>query len=135
MLLGEFIKMKIATILDDEGSISWNKTHKCFHIRISNTNRKYLEWIKNMLGVGCIMDLGKTQKGTPIFQFGANCLQGLFVCLLLEDYLWLKKDKAEKVIEHYNKKIGNASYRWQQWYKVKLAKYNLVFKNNKVKLD
>ena len=94
-------KAYIAGMVDADGYITMG-TKKQPQIGITNSCKRMLDWISEIIGHGKIEHKGyneKTQKTTYVWRL---CGMASIKCLLeqISPYLKIKKDKAKKVIQY-----------------------------------
>lgn len=118
-LIDELTKVRLATIIDCEGTIAIykvkepNKSNNRIlcnlrpTISVSQKERWYIEQFKDVFGFGNISNCGKDSKYP---QYRAYYIQALIVCIELVDYLQLKRDKAIEIINFYLTKMKGKYY-------------------------
>lgn len=123
------MKIRLATIIDCEGSIGiWKNRdkykEKIFYylkpiVAVGQKNKEYLKQFLNAFGFGRI---GKCGPNSNYHQYTACFIQALIICIVLYEYLQLKKNDAKTIIEHYYLKSNGKNYHFNK----KLNRYGFT---------
>ena len=117
------IKIRLATIIDCEGSISlyWAKDGEEHYNRpivtATNKQRVFLEQFQKEFGFGRIGRCGPEMK---YYSWVACNIQAYIACLTLLDHFQLKRENAKKIIEYYQNRAKSPTYHLDD----KLKRYN-----------
>ena len=108
-------KAYIAGFIDGEGSIGLRKCHTnrgyfdtIIRLRITNTNRDVLEWIKAKTGIGSVRQWARcSDKHKARFEWYCAGKKALIVLREVHPYLLIKKINAD-ICFQYEKTMGGS---------------------------